>query len=76
MSSEWSICSRQELMDTDVLGYALISDPTYNFPQNVPEDYDCEAATVANVCSSEGYSSCFSFTFGLLVLISLIILKI
>jgi hypothetical protein len=41
IANEWEPCSQALLQSTDVLGYALITDPQYKIPQNAPDGNYC-----------------------------------
>jgi hypothetical protein len=41
IANEWEPCSQALLQSTDVLGYALITNPTYKLPQNAPDGNYC-----------------------------------
>lgn len=43
IANEWEPCSQSLLQSTDVLGYALITDPQYKLPQNAPDGNYCPA---------------------------------
>lgn len=41
IANEWEPCSQALLQATDLLGYALITDPVYKLPQNAPDGNYC-----------------------------------
>ena len=41
IADEWEPCSQVLLQSTDVLGYALITNPNYKLPQNAPDGNYC-----------------------------------
>jgi hypothetical protein len=43
IANEWEPCSPALLQSMDVLGHALITDPTYKLPQNAPDGNYCPA---------------------------------
>lgn len=54
LKGEWTPCSREELKEIDVLGYAFISKPEYNIPKQTPKNFDCNATAVQIVCPKIG----------------------
>lgn len=44
IANEWEPCSPALLQSTDVLGYALITDPAYKLPQIAPDGNYCPSA--------------------------------
>lgn len=44
IANEWEPCSPALLQATDVLGYALITNPAYMLPQNAPDGNYCPAS--------------------------------
>jgi hypothetical protein len=44
IANEWEPCSPALLQSMDVLGHALITDPTYKLPQNAPDGNYCPAS--------------------------------
>ena len=41
IANEWEPCTQALLQSTDLLGYALITDPAYKLPQNAPDGNYC-----------------------------------